>query len=202
MFRVRQYYGISGTLKGTTIESELKFRNKDKLTTVSIGTDIKFWKSFEDELRLDKNDMNYAAQYLCKLKDFIYDVPFDKSVEMILVERGISDMLFYWSNKNGIDEKLIKNSLHLEDMLIEQNSYYTSEKILLIQKDIDFIKDVVLKEKTRSDCFPGGVEEYLRKQEDYIKFTEKYNNIDKIIKIKDAEKYIKDDLKLEYKFLA
>ena len=194
MFKfVRHYFGLSGTLKTTTIQSELKKKEK-----IAMWSYIKPWKRYEKVLNIEPNDLNYAALHLCRLSDYIDCIPFSEQVRTILVERGISDMLFYWSKKNGEDEELIKKAVLEEAYLTEQNSYYNAEKILLIQKDIDFIKDVVLKEKTRSDCFPGGVEDYLKQQEEYVSFTQKYNRITNTIVIKDAEKYIKDDLGLEY----
>lgn len=194
MYYIKQYYGMSGCFKRTTIQAGI---NGDK-NKIALWSDIKPWKHYEKLMNLEQNDLNYAALHLCKLKNFIYDIPFSKDfIKTILVERGVSDMLFYWSKKNGEDEKIFNKILKEEDVIVEQNSYYTAEKILLIQKDIDFIKDVVLKEKTRSDCFPGGVEDYLKQQEEYINFTQKYNKITSIINIKDAEKYIKD-LGFEY----
>ena len=195
---IRHYFGISGCFKGTTIKAELEDKNNNGDSKVVMLSDIKLWKMYEKEFNLEQSDLNYAVEYLCKLKNFIYDFPFPNNIRTILVERGVSDMLFYWMMKHGEDEKYIKKFVKEEEILEEQYSYYNSEKILLVQKDRDFIRDVVLKEKTRADCFPGGVEDYLKQQEDYIDFTRKYNRILKVVEIKDAEKYIKNDLGLEF----
>ena len=55
--------------------------------------------------------------------------------------------------------------------------------------DEKFIAEKVLSEKTRADCFQG-VEEYLKKQENYVEFTRTYNHIDEEIKINDAKDYL------------
>ena len=66
----------------------------------------------------------------------------------------------------------------------------------MIMLDEKFIAEKVLSEKTRADCFQG-VEDYLGKQEDYVKFTKKYNDITEIIEIKDAREYL-ESLGIEY----
>ena len=66
----------------------------------------------------------------------------------------------------------------------------TPQKILLVQKDINFIKDTILKEPTRKEVFPGGLDDYLENQERYIEFTKKYNNISDIVYINNAMNYI------------
>lgn len=187
MYLICKYFGISGTFKGTTITSRL---NKEK-NCLAIWSDIKVWKSYEREFNLPVSNLNYAALHLIKLKNYIYDTP-HPGIDTLLVERGVSDMIFYDKLTNGIDDKLMNKLLHEEDVIVEQYSYYSPINILLIQKDIDFIRDVILKEKSRSSCFPGGVEEYLRKQDEYIKFTKEHNDIKQEINIKDAEKYIVD----------
>ena len=159
-------------------------------------TDIKLWKSYESKFSLEQSDLNYAALYLCKLKNFIYDVEFPKFIRTILVERGVSDMIFYYlereGNENKLNEESIRDFIKEEEILEEQNSYYKSEKILLVQNDIEFIKNVVLKEPTRAECFPGGVDNYLKQQEKYIEFTQKFNKITKTEVIKDAGKYLNE----------
>ena len=59
----------------------------------------------------------------------------------------------------------------------------------MIMLDEKFIAEKVLSEKTRADCFQG-VEEYLKKQREYVEFTKKYNNISEEIKINDAKDYL------------
>lgn len=195
---IKIYYGISGTFKRTTIESELE-KNKEAYSMWSM---IKPWKDYEKGVfnnRLPYSDLNYANLHLCRLIDYVFQIPSGSGKNTLLVERGVSDMIFYWLKKDHReDEVWIRSVIKEEDFICDQNSYYTPEKILLIQKDIDFIKDVILKEPKRAECFPGGVEEYLKQQDDYIEFTKKYNKISKVITIKDAKRYIEDDLGLKY----
>ena len=50
-------------------------------------------------------------------------------------------MLYYYYKNNreiGENSKWIKDVVHEEDILCEQNSYYTPRRILLVQKDFDF----------------------------------------------------------------
>ena len=62
---------------------------------------------------------------------------------------------------------------------------------------MEFLKEVVLKEKTRAEVFPGGIQEYLEKQDKYVEFTKKYNKIDKEIVIDNAKEYI-ESLGIEF----
>jgi hypothetical protein len=158
-------------------------------------SDIKPWKHWENILGTSQDDRNYAILHLCNLRNAIYHNNWPPGVNNLLVERGVTDMLYYYYKNNrgiGEDSSWIKKVVREEDILCEQNSYYTPRRILLIQKDIDFIKDVVLQEPTRAKEFPGGVQDYLEYQDAYVEFTQKYNKIDEVINIKDAEKYIND----------
>ena len=70
-------------------------------------------------------------------------------------------------------------------------------KILLVNKDKDFIRDVILSEPHRLEVFPGGVEEYLSEQDKYTAFTSRYNNITDVREITCARDYI-EGLGFEY----
>lgn len=187
MYFIDNYFGISGTFKGTTIKSRLKNENR----SLAMYTDIKKWKSYEKRFGLPISNLNYAALHLIRLKNYIKDIP-QLDIDTLLVERGVSDMIFYQEMSGSVDKELINDLLNEERTILGQDLDYKPNCILLIQEDTYFIKNIILKEKTRSDCFPGGVDEYLRNQEDYVNFTKKYNNISKVIEIKDAEKYITD----------
>ena len=67
------------------------------------------------------------------------------------------------------------------------------ERILLIQNDKDFIKDVVLKDEYRKKTFNNDPELYLNLQEKYISFTTKYNGIDNIVRIDNAKDFAARD---------
>lgn len=189
------YYGMAGTFKRTTIQSEVE-KNKNSYPMWSM---IKPWKDYEKGIfynRLPYSDLNYANLHLCRLIDHVYNIP---SGSTLLVERGVSDMIFYWLGKgHGEDEEWIKSVVREENFICYQNSYYMPDRILLVMKDIDFIERVILREPKRKECFPGGVTDYLRRQDDYIEFTKKYNKITKTVTIKDAMSYIEQTLGLKY----
>lgn len=192
MFRfITMYYGCSGTFKATTIESVL---TKCPGLYNVMWSDIKPWKHWENILGTQQDDRNYAILHLCNLKNAIRS-NWPPGVNNLLVERGVSDMLYYYYKNNreiGENSKWIKDVVHEEDILCEQNSYYTPRRILLVQKDFDFVRDVILREPTRAKEFQGGVQEYMEHQDAYVEFTQKYNKIDEVINIKDAEKYVND----------
>lgn len=191
---IKIYYGLSGTFKGTTIET---LQNKD---TAVVWSMIKSWKRLETGIysgQIIYNDLNYAIQHLTLL-EYVLKTTDKKD---ILVERGISDMLFYRMKAyevlgETIDDSWIRKSVEEELRLCGDHMV---QKILLVQNDKDFIRDVILSEPTRSEKFPNGLSDYLKSQDDYIKHTEKYNSISEVITINDAKSYIEGSLGLEFK---
>lgn len=192
---------MSGSLKHTTMFSESNYF-KDKNESVDImWSRIKTWKYYENILCQGQDDLNYANLHLCRLNDYIYDK--NKSdCNNLLVERGVTDMIYFWIKNTLLtpEEKWVENVVREEYELLRQGSSDNniSEKVLLIQEDIDFIRDVVLKEPTRSKEFPGGLEDYIKNQEKYVKFTKSNNVINNEIIIKDARKYIEQTLGLKF----
>lgn len=187
---VKIYYGLSGTFKSTTIKS--LFKPGDDI----LWSGIKQWKSWESNILCNKNnpcDLNFALLHLSRLKDREYSIIKDDTV--FYIERGISDMVFYWLLNNSTEpfEDLLVNLIN-EEINISKfvgGDDIEPKKILLIQRDVDFIDNVVLREKTRAERFPGGVEDYLKAQDLYIDFTKKFNKIDEIIEITNAKNYLK-----------
>lgn len=193
---IKFYYGLSGTFKGTTIKSQLNSN------TIPVWSMIKTWKRLETGIfsgLVSRNDLNYALQHLCLL-EYVINNNYDNKT--ILVERGVSDMSYYRMkmyesvDPNASDE-WIKKSIREELKICQILKGQTIHKILLIQNDKDWIRDVILKEPTRREVFPGGLDEYLKNQDEYIKFTEKYNSIDEIITINNSRSYI-ESLGIEY----
>lgn len=183
---IKFYYGLSGTFKSTTIESE-----KKKLEDCSvIKSMIKSWKDLETGIysgMITRNDLNYALLHLCILE---HELKYN-SHKNTLVERGVTDMAYYKMRiienfGDNINDSWIIDSVKKELELCNE----TPQKILLVQKDINFIKDTILKEPTRKEVFPGGLDDYLENQERYIEFTKKYNNISDIVYINNAMNYI------------
>lgn len=186
------YYGMCGTFKATTIKKELL----SAANCVPVWSMIKPWKKYETTIfngKVERNNLNFAILHLCMLESCI------SSNSNFLVERGITDMAFYQSKLVSYpDDEWIKNAVKAESDVIYRRLGSEAQKILLIQNDPEFISRVVLKEKTRAEMFPGGVDDYLKAQEDYIEFTKKYNIISDIVIIDSAKDYIQNTLGLEY----
>lgn len=182
---VKFFYGISGTFKTTTVNSILN-SGQD---CVAIKSMIKTWKDLEQGIfngLIDYNDLNYALLHLCILKHEIDK----KAAENILVERGVSDMFYFMLRNNPslkIENEVIQDAVRKEEELCKDLGV---KKILLVQKDIEFIENYVLKDPIRQATFPGGLDQYLRNQEDYVDFTKKFNNSALVIEIENAQKYL------------
>ena len=195
---VKIYYGLSGTFKGTTIDCSLKSGD----TVLNSG--IKQWKYWENSLLGGLNnpsDLNYALLHLSRLKDMKFDLTEDSTT--LHVERGVSDMLFYWLLSNPTyknSETLIRNLIEEEISvsMVAGGDISEPTKILLVQKDYEFVRDVVLNEPTRRERFLGGVDDYMLSQDRYIEFTKKFNKISEIIEITNARDYLRS-LGLEWK---
>lgn len=195
---VKIYYGLSGAFKGTTIDCSLKSGD----TVLNSG--IKQWKYWENSLLGGLNnpsDLNYALLHLSRLKDMKFDLTKDSTT--LHVERGVSDMLFYWLLSNPTyenSETLIRNLIEEEISvsMVAGGDISEPTKILLVQKDYEFVRDVVLNEPTRRERFLGGVDDYMLSQDRYIEFTKKFNNISEIIEITNARDYLRS-LGLEWR---
>jgi len=186
---IKMYFGLSGTFKETTIKSEL-----NKIENVTpIWSMIKYCKHLENDIftgQIDRNNILYAIQHLSLLKHII--VP----GHSYIIERGVTDMAFYHlqTNPNVIGEDWIKSAVKEESNILGCDV----EKILLVQKDEEFIKNVVLKEKTRAEVFPAGVSDFISAQESYIDFTRKFNDINKVVVINDSKDYLENVLNVKY----
>jgi hypothetical protein len=144
---------------------------------------------------IERNDLNYALLHLCILEHTLKTT--DKN--NTLVERGVSDMSYYrmkmYENIDPSASDLwISKSIEEELSICQGQAVH---KILLVQNDRDWIRDVILSEPTRREVFPGGLDEYLKNQDEYIKFTEKYNSISEVITINNAKSYL-ESLGIEY----
>ena len=189
---VKIFYGMSGAFKETTIKSRLR----DELGSDVMWSGIKQWKYWEELIKRKNgpHHLNLALLHLSRLKDKEYNIAKDNTT--LFVERGVSDMLFYWlHNLPAISENetIIKNLIE-EEISVSKIAAGGEEKpwkVLLIQRDYDFVQNIVLKELTRSECFPGGIKDYINAQDRYISFTKKYNDINEIIEIDNAKEYLK-----------
>lgn len=186
------FYGMSGSLKQTTINSD-RFSNN-----IKIYSDIKSYYEYYENLFKKKvpiNDLSFAVQRLLLLKN--------KTIINICkyhntcIERGITDYLQCYNERsenslNKLDENIISDIISEESNCLKNlvTSDKEIKKVLLVMKDEKFIEKNVLLETTRKKVYPD-LKTYLEKQEKYVKFTEKWNLIDKTIEIFDAFEYIK-----------
>lgn len=184
---IKFYYGMSGTFKSTTIEREQK---KSEDSTV-IRSMIKSWKKIENELfpgLIERNNINFAALHLCNLESQVTNLDYD---HLTLIERGVTDMLFYQIQECS---SLLQNSGWIEkvvnyELKLVEGDANTPEKILLVQKDRNFIENKILSEPTRREIFPD-VDSYLKAQDSYVEFTGRFNKLTDIIVINDANLYL------------
>lgn len=180
------YFGMSGTFKTTTILDQQK---KYKEECIVVWSMIKLWKDLESSDyfsgHLEKlNHLNYSALHLCILGN---SLRLKKNLP-ILVERGVSDSLFYHFSSSP-DTPLNYQGIVDKESEMCRSSGYSRRNILLVQRDENFIETTILKEPHRREIFANSTE-YLKSQEKYIEFTTKYNKIDEIITINDAQSYL------------
>lgn len=173
---------MSGTFKSSTIEKE------KKKTMWSL---IKSWKRLQEGAfngLIRYNDLMYGILHLVELQKFTKEV--EKS-DNCIVERGVTDTLFFYKRTNELPEDTIAEILQEENSIL---SGFDVKKILLVQEDYKFVNEVILKNIYRKNSFSGGIEEYKKLQEDYVEFTCKTNHIDDIVRIKNAREYVENTL--------
>lgn len=190
---IKIYYGLSGALKGSTIESIKKKQPDLKVMESS----IKAWKYYQFGIYnglTEYNDLTYGILHLVRLREFIeHSQPKDD----VLIERGVTDSLFYYyyNDEFSSGKGKVENSEFIEKVVQAERSvllpdFSKIERILLVQNDKDFVRDIVLKDEYRKKTFKNDPNLYFQLQEKYVEFTSKYNPIDSIIRIDNAEEYI------------
>jgi hypothetical protein len=188
------FYGMSGTLKATTIGSP---RYEEAL---KIWSDIKPYWNYRKTLfpeELPGTDGDFIIQRLIKLNNYrelVMEGELSGSKD-ICIERGVSDMI-----KCMIDNGTFKGEDKDIYKIIEEEGnifpiWWTTRRILLVMLDEDFIENRVLSEINRLRYYPD-LETYLKRQEEYVEFTKRYNHIDEVIEIRNAYDYIES---LNYK---
>lgn len=193
MNRCTIIYGLSGSLKMATLNSYL-YEGDFKLysdTKSFFDIDEKYfnWSS-------RPNDCHLAIHRLLSLKLIPRDV------RNVAIERGVTDNLFCVPNRklSGLefyDNIDIKGLVDMESNLL---SDFEVNRLLLVMKDEDFIKNTVLNGpdgRHRKAIYPD-LETYISKQDEYVKFTKKWNKIDNTVVISNARGYIETILKLKY----
>lgn len=201
---VKFFYGMSGAFKGVTLSAEYVASEAD---VYEIRSMIKPWKDIMGRIfntTKTEDHRDYALLHLCTMRNVIEEIDeysidsYNLLEKTILIERGVTDPLYYWLRGKVFgqnEEEIIERAVQEELDII--SGYGDIKKILLVNQDKDFIRDVVLQEPHRSGVFPGGVEQYLKEQEDYISWTARWNNINEVREIKNAREYI-EGLGLEY----
>lgn len=190
---IKIYYGLSGALKGSTIESIKKKQPDLKVMESS----IKAWKYYQFGIYnglTEYNDLTYGILHLVRLREFIEH---SQAKDDVLIERGVTDSLFYYyyNDEFSSGKGKAENSEFIEKVVQAEKSvllpdFSKIERILLVQNDKDFVRDVVLKDEYRKKTFKNDPDLYFQLQEKYVEFTSKYNSIDSIIRIDNAEEYI------------
>ena len=175
---IKIYYGLSGALKGSTIESIKKKQPDLKVMESS----IKAWKYYQFGI------YNGLTEY---------NDEHSQAKDDVLIERGVTDSLFYYyyNDEFSSGKGKAENSEFIEKVVQAERSvllpdFSKIERILLVQNDKDFVRDVVLKDEYRKKTFKNDPDLYFQLQEKYVEFTSKYNPIDSIIRIDNAEEYI------------
>lgn len=165
---------MSGSFKGSTISWTRSTGDYD-----IVWSGVKPWKKYESglSLNLSENNLRFGLLHLTQL-----DLAVTRSDKDIILERGVTDISFFTPGHERVSELAKAESDIISDLDVE--------RILLVQKNKKFIESVILSDFYRSSVFPGGVSEYIQKQEDYIRFTKKHNNIDNVIEIECPEKYL------------
>ena len=186
---------MSGSFKGATLSAL-----HDDVNVYEIRSMIKPWKDIMGRIfgtSKPEDHRDFTLLHLCTLKNKLEEVSEinEESYNLIdntfLVERGVTDSLYYWTRGKIYGQETIQIiEKAVQEELDIVSGYGEIEKILLVNKDKDFIRDVVLREPHRSQVFPGGVEDYLHQQEDYIAFTSRYNDITEVKVIENARDYI------------
>lgn len=178
------YYGMCGTFKLTTLTSEKHINDFKLLSDIKPFTDLRR-DLFEGTF--DMNDLTLAA---CRLMRYSYiktDLP------NVAIERGITDYCHCHNQRQGsvkLDSHIITNLVDKELSLLLNLDKGDIKKVLMIMNDTDFIKNTILLEPHRLDTY-HDIDNYLYQQEDYVKFTKLYNDIEEVIDITDAMSYLK-----------
>jgi hypothetical protein len=193
---------MSGACKGSTISAELLKATEQSHPKAVMFSAIKNWKYYQFGLfkgLTEYNDFSYSILHLVRLREFM-----ERNHETdndLIVERGITDSMFYYYHNDEFktgqtsseDISLITDAVKQEKLLLSPE-FHKVEKILLIQNDKNFVRDIVLQDPYRKKSFNNNPEYYLRLQDSYVNFTTRYNDIDKIVRIDDAKDYIENTL--------
>lgn len=172
---------MSGTLKYTKLKSEASPRDWIILSNIKPHLQLSL-----ELLGKPPLDTDFALERLLQYKS----IPWTSLEGNVLVERGVSDFLESWTSQEE-NKNLRESSEFIKPWLELEFKDKPVTRELLVMLDRGFIQEKVLAEPSRSRRFPD-VDTYLSRQSEYVKFTEKWNKIDSVIEIRDAEKFIRE----------
>ena len=124
---IKIYYGLSGTLKSSTIKQ--KYEEGDKKPVI-IRSAIKNWKYNRDALfpwLCNESNLNYALLHLTRLQDYVYgDYDF-------IIERGVTDPLYYEYQKQPelITPSIISSAVEKESEILCKNKIHKTLMIVV-----------------------------------------------------------------------
>lgn len=188
-------YGMSGALKAATIKS--KYSSYFKVLSET--------KPYFD---IDKRYFNWSARsnnaHICSCRLMIL-FSYLPTYRSIVCERGVTDFVFSLpdfkiSGMDSYDLIDINGLSELESNLLCNSNNSPIRRIMLVMKDEDFITNRVLNgdgSYYRKRLYPD-LDTYLKKQNEYIDFTCKYNLINEVVPILNARDYIENELNLSY----
>lgn len=185
--KVKIFFGMSGALKLTTINSMYSDWFK-------VYSDTKPFYEIDEKYLNWSSRFNDGALLAHRLLTLDLDgfLPTDKN---IAIERGISDNIFCIPNRGipGLEDysKIkVDELVELELSIINKRTNGSIiEKELLVMEDDLFVSKNVLNDKYRKSIYPD-LYTYRRKQDEYVEFTQNCNSIDKVTVITNAMDYI------------
>lgn len=199
---IYRFLGCSGTFKGTTINSLMRGGRVGYCWPVF--SPIKPWKRLGNgvlmgKLRLGDN-LDLAGLSLVTLEQNLWQTSHDPEMRTLFIERSVLDNLFYWVKDKEIDwhndtreRNFIRNVRKEELQIASRYEWKETKGIILEMLDEKFIEETILKELTRREWFPGGAQEYLLFQREYIDFLREFwggSSELKLRKITSATEYL------------
>lgn len=161
------YYGMSGSLKGTTVDSV-----KSNYDIVVGSYNKPYIQASTDLTGKRPSDLDLALFRLVQLKNLSND----ESVSNlnVVIERGITDFLESWTSdpQNSLESSELQKYIGLEERYLNKivGPGGKIRRVLLNMQDSGFIRDVILTEPTRLARFPN-LQVYLDRQTRYLEFT-------------------------------
>ena len=190
---IYRFLGGSGTFKGTTINSLMRGARVGYCWPVF--SPIKPWKRLGNGVLMGKlrigDNIDLAGLSLITLEQNLWQVEHDPEMKTLFIERSVLDNLFYWVKEKEIDwtkdtanRNFIKDVRKEELKIIEKYGWVEKRGIILEMLDENFINNTILSEPTRREWFPGGAQDYLLFQREYINFLREFWGIGSELKLR------------------